>query len=574
MLAAILILFCQFSERYEAFVQSPRSEAIFVALTQGRYDITEFADDPIVLWFWRNSANDPQADSLLKQIDMRRNFYLSAVLRWEAKEVDEYETAMSKLNLASHFDPPAVENFLSFLVLAVKSRKIDPLLSALALPVMKDFRSQIFFIANVIILFFLAVFMCGFVYVAAKTIHYLPLVSHRIDPQEHGRLKGIIGFAILLFPVLIFRNLFLIFLSYALLLLFTLTKRERNWLRGILAVMIVLFVFSLPLHGLIRFLTRASKNYELYEMVHYDSGITVDADSQQERIFQAYALKQRGDLERAMSMYEEMYYTGRREIAVVNNLANIYFVYGEVARAETLYNYAMRAEESALPFFNMGLLKLRGLEYSESSMYMAEARRRGFSSSSSEPIDIIPSTGEFYSILLSEKLDFFGTMNPLFFFSFVGIFLLSFLPYRFQTPFYCKTCGRAICRKCQEENEDEVICKQCFTRLKTTENVEVEQLLKHSVGRGRRRMRTTIAHLINIIVPGSGLIYFNKHFSGLLVVCAVMFVYTPLLVPHLFVKPAGWISLSLFPLFAFIAVVVALFAYVYSFLSMRGSHGD
>jgi hypothetical protein len=574
MLAVVFIFFCQFSERYEAFVQSPRSEAIFVGLTQGRYKIADFADDPVVLWFWRNSTNDPQADSLLKQIDMRRNFYLSAVLRWEAKDAEDYETAMSKLNLASHFDSSAIENFLSFVALAVKSRKIDPVLSALALPVMKDFRSQIFVIANGIILVFLAVFMCGFVYVAAKTIYYLPLVSHRIDPQEHGKLKGIIGFAILLFPVLVFRNLFLIFVSYALLLLFTLTKRERNWLRGILISLIVIFVFSLPMHDLIRFLTRDSKNYELYEMVHYDSGITIDSGNQQEKVFQAYGLKQRGDLEKAMSLYEEMYYTGRREIAVVNNLANIYLVYGEAARAETLYNYAMRAGDNALPFFNMGLLKLRGLEYSESSMYMAEARRRGFSSSSSEPIDIIPSTGEFYSILLSEKMDFFGTMNPLFFFCFLGIFVLSFLPYRFQAPFYCRTCGRAICNKCQEENEDEVICRQCFAKLKTTENVEVEQLVKHSVGKGRRRMRTTIAYLMNIIVPGSGLIYFNRHFSGLLVVCAVMFAYTPLLLPRLLVKPAGWVSLPLFPVFVFLAGVVALFAYVYSFLSMRGSHGD
>jgi hypothetical protein len=234
----------------------------------------------------------------------------------------------------------------------------------------------------------------------------------------------------------------------------------------------------------------------------------------------------------------------------------------------------MRAGSNGEPFFNMGLLKLRSLEYSESSRYMAEARRRGFSSSSTEPLDIMPSTNELYRILLSEKLDFFGTINPIFFFASLAIFVLSFLPYRFPPPFYCTTCGRAICRKCQEAEADEVICKECFAKLKTTENVEMEQLLRHSVGNRHLRMKRTIAYLINAIVPGAGLIYLNRNLAGVFVVYVVMLAYAPLLLPQFFVKPAGWVSLQLTSIFVVIAVVVAFFAYVYTFLAIRGAHGD
>lgn len=574
MLAVALLLVFQFETRYEAFLQSPRSEDIFIGLTQGSYEISDFADDPVVLWFWRNTASDPQADSLLLRTNFRRNFHIAAVLRWEAKEADDYETAMSKLNLASHLDSSAVENFLSMIALAVRARNADPLIAALALPVFRDFRTQIFFIANIIVLIFLAAFMCGFVYVASKTILYLPAVSHRIDIQEHGKLKGIIGFVVLLFPVLVLRNVFLIFVSYAVLLLFVFDKRERNWLRGILISLVTISVLSMPLHDLMRFLSKESKNFKLYEMVHYDNSVTIGTDDEQDRLFQAYALKQRGRLEEAMSLYEEMYYRGRREIAVVNNLANIYFVYGEEARAETLYSYAMRAGSKGEPFFNMGLLKLRILEYSESSRYMAEARRRGFSSSSTEPLDIMPSTGELYRVLMSEKLDLFGTVNPLIFFAALVLFVLSFLPFRFPSPFYCGTCGRAVCRKCQETEADEVICRKCFAKLKTTENVEMEQLLRHSVGNRRRRMKKTIAYLLNLIVPGAGLVYLNKNFSGLFVVFVVMLAYTPLLFPQFFVKPAGWVSLPLSSIFVVIAAVVAVFAYIYTFLAIRSVHGD
>ena len=573
MLALIIVFFCQFDVRYAAFLQSPRSEEIFVGLTQGRYELSDFSDNPVVLWFWRNKADAPQADSLLKRTSIKRNFYLSSVLRWEAKDAD-YQTAMSKLGLASYFDSLAIENFLSFTSLAVRQRSMDPLISALSLPVFSDFRSQIFLITNGVILVFLALFMCGFVYVITKVIYYLPMISHRLDPQQHNRLKGIMGLAFLLFPVLVFRNLYLIMVSYTILLLFTLSTRQRNWLRLIIASLIVVFIFSLPLTEFVDFLTKQSRNYSIYEMVHYDVRPRITANSERDKVFLAYAHKQQGEYEKAMSLYEEMYYKGHRNIAVVNNLANIYLTYGEEARAETLYNYAMRAGERPEPFFNMGLLRLRNLEYSESSRYMAEARRRDFSSASSEPADIMPTTGDYYELIFSEPLQLFGVINPVFVFPFLIIFVLTFLPVRFPSPFYCSTCGRAICRKCQEQMEDEVMCKECFTKLKSTENVEMEALLKHSVGSRRRRYRSMVAYLVNIIVPGAGLIYMDRNFVGLVVVFIVMLGYVPLLFGRFFVKPAGWVSISTTPIFVFGAISIVILTYIYSFFAMRSPHGD
>jgi tetratricopeptide (TPR) repeat protein len=573
MMALALFLICQFDARYQVFLQSPRSEAIFVGLTQGRYSINDFSNDPVVLWFWRNRADDPKADSLLKRINMRRNFYLSAVTRWEAIDAD-YETAMNKLNLASHFDSAGIENFLSFIVLAVKKRSLEPVLAAFSLPVFSDFRTQIFMITNGAVLIFLAIFMCAFIYVVTKTIRYLPMVSHRLDPQEHNRFKGIMGLAFMLFPVLVFRNLYLILISYMILLLFVLNTRERNWLRLSILSLVVIFIFSLPLKYFVDFLTTQSRYYSIYEMVNYDIKPKITANSESDKIFLAYAYKQQGELEKAMSLYEDMYYKGHREIAVVNNLANIYLLYGEEARAETLYAYAMHADDRGEPFFNMGLVRLKNLEYSESSRFMNEAVRRKFSSSSSEPIDIMPTTGDYYGVILSEPLKVFGIINPAFVFILVVIFVLTFLPFRFPAPFYCSICGRAVCRNCQAESEEEVMCKECFAKLKSTDNVEMEALLKHSVSVRKRRTGLMIAYLVNFVVPGAGLIYLGRNLVGIVVVFIVMLSYTPLLFSHLFIKPAGWVSLSLTPLFIAAAVLVAFLTYLYSFSAIRGSYGD
>jgi hypothetical protein len=574
MLAVALVLVCQFDARYHDFLQSGRSEALLVGLTQGRYEIAQFAGDPVVLWFYRSSAKSPEADSLLGRVAIKRNFHLAAVLRWEARSAVDSEQAMRKLHLASHFDSLAVENFLSFLVLAVRSRRTEPLVAAIALPVFRDLRTQIFFVTNLIIVLFLAAFMCGFVYVCAKTIYYLPMLSHRIDPLPHSGLKGLIGLVLLLLPVLVFRNLFLVFLSYALILVFVLQGRERNWLRFICVALVAFFVITIPLHNLRDFLHKRSRSYLLYEIVHYDSGAEFQSVNDSERIFEACAYKQRGDLERAMSLYEALYYGGHREVGVVNNLANIYLVYGENARAETLYNYAMRVGTHGEPFFNMGLLKLQNLEYSESSRYMNEARRRGFSSATSEPRDVVPSTVDCYGVFLAERTSLFHSVSPVFLLSIIALLALTFLRFRFLLPYYCETCGRAICPKCQDQNTGEAVCQECFVRLKSTETVEMETTLKHSVVKRHRRVRLFIAYLINVMVPGSGLIYIGKNFAGIASVFIVMLAYTPLLFTSLLARPAGWVSLPLAPLLLVIAAVVAFIAYVCTFFTLRNYHGD
>ena len=157
----LLLFIAQFSVNYQHFVDSPMSDSVFINLTRGVQDISEFADDPVVLWYWRSSSGDPKADSLLKKLHMKRNFYLSAVLRWEAKEATDYNTKVSKLHLATHFDSAAAENFLSFISLAFMHRDPRHIRTALFLPVFSDFRNQLLTMTNLIILVFATVFLWG-----------------------------------------------------------------------------------------------------------------------------------------------------------------------------------------------------------------------------------------------------------------------------------------------------------------------------------------------------------------------------------------------------------------------------
>lgn len=574
MVMLIVYLVAQFSVQYKNFVNLPKSDSIFVGLTRGYYKISDFADDPVVLWFWRSNFGGPETDSLLKKIHLRKNFHLAAVLRWEAKEIDDYETKLNKLYLAAHFDSSAIENFLSFISLGLKHSDFNHIKTALSLPVFSDFRNQLLIIANLGILFFIVLFMCGLIFIMVKTIYYLPALSHRIVPKKHIQIIDIIKSLILLIPILVLRNFYLIFICYSILLILVLNNREKNWLRINIIALLLMFILSLPINNFITFLKQYNRNYQLYEIVNYDSSCNLEVNDNKKKEFLAYGLKQQGELEKALSLYEDLYYKGNRNIAVVNNLANIYFLYDEPARAESLYNVAILLEDYGEPYFNLGLLKLKNIEYLESSKYMEEARKRNFSRLLEEPADIKPTNDDFYKIIFSEKLKFNGFVKNIYILPILIILIITFLPFKLSPPFYCTSCSRPICNNCLKEIGEEIICENCFTKFKSTKKTEIEEDIRRSVGRIRKKTKRFILYALNIIVPGAGLIYLNKHLTGIPLVCLLMIGYVPVLFPKIFVKPAGWIALPFESIFLIIAIIIAVPSYIISFLLIKEYHAD
>jgi hypothetical protein len=547
-----------------------------VSLTRGTTKITAYRNNPVILWHWRVNSQSQEADSLLMKLDMNKNFNLSAVLRWEALSAEDYDTQVSKLNMAVHFDSSAIENFVSMLSLGVQKRNFKLIRTALSLPVLTDFKSQLFFITNFAILIIAAVFLSVTVYVFAKTIHYLPVISHRIGPRIPWQWIDTVKTLILLVPVLVLRNLYIAFICYAILLIFVLHAREKNWLRFFLIILLVMYICSLPLNNFISFLTHTNENYQLYEVVHYDTArdLAPDPEDDYQQQFIAYGLKKQERLEEALDLYENLFYKGNRDIGVINNLANIYYLYDENALAESLYYQATLLSSRGEPLFNMGLLKLKNIEYTESSRYMEEARQHGFSSLSKVPIDIAPSNKEFYSLLFSEKLNFDGIIEFIVVIPVLIALILTFIPLRFTPPFFCSTCGRPICNHCIKEIGEDIFCTHCFNKFKSTSQAEIEEDLRISVNRNRKRTKRIIMYVLNLLIPGGGLVYANRHFAGMVFIVPMMLVYVPLIMPSLFVQPAGYIAFSLKPVFVTLAIIIAIICYLLSFALLRETNAD
>jgi len=574
MVVFLVYLIAQFSTQYYNFVTSSKSDSVFVNLTRGTYNISDFANDPVVLWFWRSNTGSAEADSFLKRNHLRKNFHLAAVLRWEAKETEDVETKLSKLHLAAQLDSSSIENFLSFISLGVAHRDFKIIKTAFSLPVLGDFRNQLFLITNFAILLLAAIFMTSLIYILVKTVHYLPVLGHRIIPVKHGQITDIMKSLVLLIPVLVLRNFYLIFICYAILLILVFNNREKNWFRFNIIMLILIFIVSLPISNFIIFLKEHNNNYKLYEIVNYDIQIDIDADKFENKELLAYAYKQQRRLDEALNLYEDLYYGGNRNIAIVNNLANLYFLYDESELAESLYHFAIISEDRGESYFNMGLLKLKNIEYSESSKYMEEARKRNFSSLSKEPIDIKPTNNNFYRVILSEQLRLNGFIKNIYMVPFLIILILTFLPLKLSRPFFCTSCGRPICKNCISELGEETICNDCFTRFKSTKKAEIEADLRRAAERTKKRVTSFVVYVLNIIIPGAGLIYIRKHCIGLIIVFLVMMGYVPLLFPQIFIKPSGWIALPTNSIFIIVALLIAIISYFISFSFIREYHAD
>ncbi len=568
-----LTLYLSFNSEYQNFINSPVSESIFVTLVRDKTKIIEYKGNPIVLWFWRSKTNDTSVDTFLKNIPVPRNFYLSAVLRWEAQNTNVIGEKFDKIKLATHFDSLSIENFFSIISLGLTTRKLDFLKTAFTLPILTDFRNQIFLLGNLSLLFITALLFTCIVFVLIKLIHYLPVLSHRLDPMKHNQFKGIIGFALLLIPVFIIKNLYLAFGIYSIILAFIFSLREKNWLR-INLILIILFSAVISMFNYIPFLRGTDKAYYLYQMVAMDGDIRINPETNIEKEILAYVLKQHGRFDEAMGLYEDLYYNQHiHSLSVMNNLANLYTLYDEDERAEELYLKAAR-EERGEPYFNLALLKYKKIEYLAASENMEEARKRGFISASKEPVDILPANKDFYDLIKVNKLNVSGPISTFSLIMVLIIFIVTFLPFKLSPPYHCVICGKAICKGCTEQINEEPHCNDCLTKLNATKNPEIEEELKISLGRNHRLSKKIIAVVLNIILPGAGLIYKNKNFSGLLIAFLGLMVYIPLLFRDYFIKPAGWIALSITPLILLIGAVILFFCYLISFLLFGGSDAD
>lgn len=502
----ILFLSLTFFKDYEHFVVSKKADLILSQFGQDTMNYRLLENDPVQIWFIRDHFPNPSIDSLLlASKSFIRQPEISAALRWEARRLTNRKVQLDRLRQAEQFDPYAFDNFLSLIVLGLELRDAKLVKGTLAglLKIVKDFQIQVLLLTNLGFLVYLGLLAFGFVFVFSHLFKYFTLLGHRLGLMSHG-LRDYVGALIILTPLAIFFNPYLLFILYSIMLLFVLTAKERRWLRLYLAIILLSVPLSVPVTTLSNFLDRRSKTYELYSYFKITYPEAVIKYSRPDELFiVAYSLKKQNLLETARAVYQNLLLSKPNDYEASNNLGNLDCELQHYELAESLYQRAIRLQPGrGEAYFNLGWCYLKELRFLEASKSIEHAKSLHFTPIVEGTSDIAPRESFFWRSLFNEKVRLRFLFNLRFIVAILVVLLLSFVVKPLSEPTRCTLCARPLCSKCAHAAGDNTYCHECWTKLSKTQNEQVEQSVIDVTQLKRRRWEVLKSLGLTLLLPG------------------------------------------------------------------------
>jgi len=325
-----------------------------------------------------------------------------------------------------------------------------------------------------------------------------------------------------------------------------------------------------------------------------------------ENAFLAYAqgwLAQRGKrYDEAMAAYERARATWPDEARIPNNLGNIEFARGNAAQAEIDYKRAIElAPRWAGAHYNLGQLHTARFRYAEASEEIAQATALDF--------DLVRnlqarSSGQSMPALAEEWIEPSTQWQAMFdapgkpgaapivppawqpwfesrgtpvavwtlFFAVLGLALGLVLHHHLPARI-CGNCASTVCRRCATRRRDQVLCEECAGLLSTATTPEFGRLLLFKRRRETRRRQGHVRTAIAVVLPGYGVMAFDRLMLGWLLALATATSVLLLFAGHPpFPYDPRVIANGPHPLSGFAMAVFAA-AYFVSLLSYLSLHG-
>jgi tetratricopeptide (TPR) repeat protein len=276
-----------------------------------------------------------------------------------------------------------------------------------------------------------------------------------------------------------------------------------------------------------------------------------------------WSARQGGDLATAERAYRGALVAWPEDPRVLNNLANVVVAQGRLGPAIELYRRAIAADpRCAAAQFNLSQIYTRQFEFRAASEAAARASALDFDLVKTQqtlgtgdgvlpladlwipPITFWRSVWEPAALLHTQPIlpmvwrNHIETSGA----PFAGLVLAFCLAslmvgvrwHRVMPLRTCGNCDRVVCRRCAERRREVALCPTCASQVANAETREFAQVLlarqRGRMDRSRRLVRTSLATLL----PGYGLLAFQRVFRGtFLITCAAL-----LAAPCLGVAPA------------------------------------
>ncbi len=569
----VLFLCLTFIKDYQHFITSKKSDELLYQFGRDTTNLAILKNDPVKIWFIRNHFPNEAIESLLVVTKaFPRQPSMSAVLRWEAHQARDPQIKLKKIALAKKLDPFAIDNLLYTLLIGIELKDQRLLQNTIAeIPfLLSDFQIQVLLLTNALLLLYFTILGLGFVFVFSQLFKYFPLLVHRLGFFSH-KFKDLTGILVLLSPLIIFFNVYILFIIYSTLLLFVLVYEKRNWLRLTLVLIILSLPLSYPITILSNFLQRQSKTYDLYSYlkITYPEPI-IKFDKPEELFIVAYSFKNQKLIEESRALYENILQQQPRSYESLNNLANINCLFKRFATSESLYLKAISlAPARGEAHFNLGWCYLKELKFYEASRSIDKAKSLNFTPAIEGTFDIPPQETFFWRSLLMEKATFSPLLGWQLVLPIILLLILTFVIKPFPEPTFCFLCSRAVCKECCQLVGEDIYCNECWSRLSKTKSDKSEQSILDHVQIKRKRWENLKSLILTLILPGLGHYYQGRVIAGSLLGFIPISVYLLFYFNGLIINPPYWTPLSLTKFITVIGLPALIICYIIAFLSIR-----
>jgi tetratricopeptide (TPR) repeat protein len=278
-----------------------------------------------------------------------------------------------------------------------------------------------------------------------------------------------------------------------------------------------------------------------------------------EQFSYALALQREGGYQEAMNIYNSLI-SKRPTPEAYNNLANCYFILGDIEKAKELYERSTALKRFPSNLYNLSVLSRETLDYDKGDEYFLSAQtidreavsgfRRIFSKNPNRfVIDERLTQSAFWKYAGRTPSEY--TINfsllPHIFVSIGALVMMVFffiLNRRFKHVAYkCKRCGSILCKKCEKRILWGRMCLRCYLSLIKLDELDAKERITRLLTVYKyQKMRRDIIKFISLILPGAGQIYAGSILNGLLFLWTFLFFLFIPITNTLFVPETSYFS--------------------------------
>jgi len=269
-----------------------------------------------------------------------------------------------------------------------------------------------------------------------------------------------------------------------------------------------------------------------------------------------WTARQGGDLATAETSYRRALALRPQDARVMNNLANVIVAQGRPGPAIDLYRAAMAVDpENAAAPFNLSLVYTRQFEYRAASEAAARASALDFELVKSHQAlgttdGVLPMADQwiapatFWATVLkpadagapevalppvwSGRVE---TSSSLFAVLAIVLATASAVVgtrWQHSIPLRpCRNCGRVVCRRCSQRRRELALCPACAQQEARAESPEFARVLLARLRGRRARSQRLVRTALATLLPGYGLLAFQRVFRATLMIAGAVLLTTP-----------------------------------------------